>query len=104
MLIGINDQYQIKQIRDITDTSLIKIEIDEMSVDYPFKNWSDTKILCYCYKQTENGISIYPYIPTNIIEKIEQDNVKILEQKEQLAITNSTVDSILIDIIPSLMA
>ena len=65
MIIGINKLYQIKQVRDITDTLLTVVELDELSEDYPFKDCSDSKILCYCYKQTENGTSIYPYIPTN---------------------------------------
>lgn len=103
MIIGINDRYQIKQVREITDNNLIIIELDETSEFYPFINWNDTKILCYCYKQTEQGLSIYPYIPTNIIEKIEQDNEKIAVQKEQLEMTNATVDIILTEVIPSLM-
>lgn len=89
MLIGINNIYQIKQIRDINDTSLTVIELDETDQLYPFKGWSDAKILCYCYKQTDNVVSIYPYIPTNIVEKIEADNMKILQQ--EVAGTNAMV-------------
>lgn len=72
MKIGINEYYQIKQIREITDTTLIIIDVDEDSFSYPFYGWSDNRILSYCYKKTKGGLSIYPYIDTNIIEKIEQ--------------------------------
>lgn len=89
MLIGINNLYQIKQIREITDTSLTQIELDETNELYPFKNWSDTRILCYCYKQTEQGISIYPYIDTNIIEKLEQ-------QEEERFKLQAIIDTMLI--------
>lgn len=70
MKIGINSLYQIKQIREITDTALTVIELDELAETYPFEGYSDTKILCYCYKN-DNGISAYPYIDTNLIERLE---------------------------------
>lgn len=72
ILIGINRLYQIKQIRKITDTSLTVIELDENDEFYPFKNWSDNRILSYCYKQTENSLSIYPYINTDLIDKFDR--------------------------------
>jgi len=92
MKIGINELYQIKQMREIIDTSLTVIELDELATSYPFKGWSDTKILCYCYKDTGEGLSIYPYIDTNIIEKIETDNEKIKQLNEQLSNTQEAVD------------
>lgn len=79
MLIGINNQYQIKQIREITDLSLTQIDLDETSEFYPFNNWSDVRMLCYCYKQTEQGLSIYPYVDTNIIGKLEQQEEERLK-------------------------
>lgn len=84
MKIGINNLYQIKQLNEITDMSLAVIELEETSEKYPFNGWSDTKILCYCYKQDENGTSVYPYIDTNIIEKIDADNEKILKTSADL--------------------
>ena len=71
MRIGINSLYQIKQMREITDLSLTVIELDETAYEYPFKGYSDTKILCYCYKADETGLSVYPYIDTNLIEKFD---------------------------------
>lgn len=95
MKIGINELYQIKQIREITDTSLTTIELDETAENYPFKGWSDTKILCYCYKADENGTSIYPYIDTNLIEKIEMDNAKILQLQSEVESTQEVIDFML---------
>lgn len=71
MKIGINALHQIKQVREITDANLTILELDESSEFYPFKGWSDTRILCYCYKVSDDGISVYPYIDTNIIERLE---------------------------------
>lgn len=79
MLIGVNKQYQIKQIRDITDTSLTVIELDETLETYPFKGWADAKILCYCYKKTGYAISVYPFINTNVIEKLEKQEKENLD-------------------------
>ena len=72
MKIGINSSYEIKEVNNITDTTLVVFEFDETSENYPFKEWSNTRILCYCYKQTEQGVSIYPYIDPKVIEKLEQ--------------------------------
>ena len=84
MKIGINNLYQIKQIKDITDASLTVIEFDELAEFYPFKDWTDTKMLCYCYKDDGQSVSVYPYIDTNIIEKIEADNAKILQTRADI--------------------
>lgn len=84
MKIGINSAYKIKQIRDITDPTLTVIELDETTPEYPFKGWSDTRILCYCYKDIGQGIEIYPYIDTNVIEKLEVENEKLLKQQADI--------------------
>lgn len=97
MLIGINGKNQIKQLRDITDVTLKIIKLDELEEKYCFKGWADTKILCYCYNKTEYGVSIYPYIPTTIIEKIEQDNEKIIAQNELIEINTGAIDFIIMN-------
>ena len=71
MNIGINSLFQIKQIRDITDESLTVIELDETSERYPFKNWTDTRMLSYCYKDDGNSTSIYPWVDTMAIDQFE---------------------------------
>ena len=71
MLIGINEKYQIKQIREITDGTLTVIELDETAEFYPFKDWSDPRILSYCYKDDVNSVSIYPWVDTRAIDQFE---------------------------------
>lgn len=71
MIIGINEKKQIKQVREITDETLLAINLDETSESYPFKGWADEKILCYCYDDNGKSVSVYPYIDINIIEKID---------------------------------
>jgi hypothetical protein len=84
MIIGVNEKYQIKQIREVTDPTLTIIELDENAENYPFTGWSDAKILCYYYKVDDESIAVYPYIDTNIIEKIEADNQKILQARADI--------------------
>lgn len=84
MLIGINQNYQIKQIREITDVSLTIIELDETSIFYPFRLWLDIKILCYCYKESEQGISIYPYVNTDKIQEFESEVLNLQAQVIEL--------------------
>lgn len=61
MVIGINKKNEIKQIYEITDKDLKKIELNKFSVFFPFEKFSDKKILSYCYEQTEFGVKTYPY-------------------------------------------
>ena len=68
MKIYINKIYEVKAINSTDDTSLIEIEIDREKV---FGDMSDFMILNYCYKQDENGYSIYP--SSNYTEVVEQD-------------------------------
>lgn len=80
MKIGINYLYQIKQIKEITDASLTQIELDETTESYPFKNWSDERILCSCYKHNEHGITIYPYVNTDKIQEFENQVLNLQAQ------------------------
>ena len=80
MIIGINEKYQIKQIHNITDSTLTVIEIDENSEYYPFKDWTEERIKCYCYKQDNQGICIYPYVDTRKIDEIEQQTLALQAQ------------------------
>lgn len=84
MLIGVNKSNQIKQIKEITDVTLTIIELDETAETYPFKGWSDTKILCYCYKAGGNGMSIYPYVDTNIIDKLEAEHDRSVKNRSDI--------------------
>ena len=84
MLIGINNLYQIKQIREISDTSLSVIELDETSEEYPFKGWTDTRILSYCYKNDGNSTSIFPWVDTRAIEQYENEVLNLQAQVIEL--------------------
>ena len=84
MLIGINNQHQIKQIRDITNQTLTVIELDETSELYPFKNWSNAKILCYCYKNDNASIAVYPYINDKKIDEFEEEVLTLQAQVIEL--------------------
>ena len=68
MKIYINENYEIKAINSTDDASLIEIEVDRNLV---FKNMSDFMILNYCYKQDENGYSIYS--ASNYSKLVEED-------------------------------
>jgi hypothetical protein len=68
MKIYINKNYGIKAINSTTDTSLIEIEVDREKV---FGDKSDFMILNYCYKEDENGYSIYP--ASNYSKLVEED-------------------------------
>ena len=57
MKIYINSKHEIKAINSTDDTSLTEIEVDRKKV---FGDMTDFMILNYCYKQDENGYSIYP--------------------------------------------
>ena len=82
MKIYINSKYEIKAINSTTDTSLIEIEVDKEKV---FGDKSDFMILNYCYKEGENGYSIYP--ASNYSKLVEEDyKIKVDESQKKISI------------------
>ena len=82
MKIYINENYEIKAINSTNDNSLIEIEIDRELV---FGDKSDFMILNYCYKQDENGYSIYP--ASDYSKLVEEDyKIKIDESQKKISI------------------
>lgn len=92
MRIGINGQHEIKQIGDITDLTLAIIELDEIQENYPFHGWSNARILCYCYRNNINSISIYPYVDTVAIERIDAMSAELNDTTNALATLGVTPD------------
>lgn len=82
MKIYINENYEIKAINSTNDDSLTEIEIDK---NLAFGNMSDFMILNYCYKQDENGYSIYP--ASDYSKLVEEDyKIKIDESQKKISI------------------
>ena len=82
MKIYTNSKYEIKAINSTNDNSLIEIEIDRELV---FGDKSDFMILNYCYKQDENGYSIYP--SRNYSDIVEEDyRLKVDESQKKISI------------------
>lgn len=82
MKIYINENYEIKAINSTNDDSLTEIEIDKQLA---FGNMSDFMILNYCYKQDENGYSIYP--ASDYSKLVEEDyKIKIDESQKKISI------------------
>ena len=54
----------------------------EISDNHPLALMSETKRLCYCY----DNESFYPFVPTDIIEKLE-------EQAEENKITKAQIEA-----------
>lgn len=82
MKIYINKDNEIKAINSTNDTSLIEIEVNR---DEVFGDKSDFMILNYCYRQDENGYSIYP--SRNYSDIVEEDyRLKIDESRKKISI------------------
>ena len=80
--IYINSNNEIKAINSTNDTSLTEIEVDRKEV---FANMSDFMILNYCYKEDENGCSIYP--ASDYSKLVEEDyKIKIDETRKKVSI------------------
>ena len=105
MKIYVNNEDKIKAINKTTDTTLIEIEVDRNEV---FSDMSDFIILNYCYKQDENGYSIYP--ARNYSDIVEEDyrlkvddsqkKISILEAenkilKQELSITQDAINELI---------
>ena len=82
MKIYINENYEIKAINSTDDELLEEIEVNRNDV---FGDKSDFMILNYCYKQDENGYSIYP--ASDYSKLVEEDyKIKIDESKKKISI------------------
>ena len=82
MKIYINENYEIKAINSTDDELLEEIEINREEV---FGDKSDFMILNYCYKQDENGYSIYP--ARNYSDIVEEDyRLKVDESRKKISI------------------
>ena len=82
MKIFTNENYEIQAINSTEDSSLIENEVDRELV---FGNKSDFMILNYCYKQDENGYSIYP--ARNYSDIVEEDyRLKVDESLKKISI------------------
>ena len=78
----VNKNYEIKAINSTNDTSLTEIEVDRNLV---FGDKSDFMILNYCYKQDDNGYSIYP--ASDYSKLVEEDyKIKIDESQKKISI------------------
>lgn len=99
MKVFINENNEIKDVNTTTDTTLTEVEIPAGV----FENWSVAKICCHKLR-LENGQyeGFTPYVDSRIIEHIDRLGAGHENNAEQNAILQSTVDSILTDIIPSL--
>lgn len=82
MKIFVNEKHEIKAINSCEDTSLIEIEVNRNEV---FSDMSDFMILNYCYKEDENGYSIYP--ARNYSDIVEEDyRLKVDESQKKISI------------------
>ena len=99
MKVFINENNEIKDVNTTSDKTLTAIEVPAGVFD----NWPVAKICCHKV-DLDNGqyAGFTPYVDSRIIEHIERLGAGNEENVEQNAILQSTVDSILTDIIPSL--
>ena len=82
MKIYINEKHEIKAINFTTNTSLIETEVNREEV---FGDMSDFMMLNYCYKQDDNGYSIYP--ASNYSKLVEEDyKIKVDESQKKISI------------------
>ena len=82
MKIYINENYEIKAINSTDNELLEEIEVNRNDV---FGDKSDFMILNYCYKQDENGYSIYP--ASDYSKLVEEDyKIKVDESQKKISI------------------
>ena len=90
MKIYIDSNYRIKAIDKTDDLSLTEIEVDRKLI---FGDMSDFMILNYCYKQDENGYSIYP--ARNYSDIVEEDyRLKVDESQKKISILEAENESL----------
>ena len=93
MRIYTNKNHEIKAINSTNDTSLTEIEVNREEV---FGDMTDFMILNYCYKQDENGYSIYP--ASDYSKLVEEDyKIKIDESQKKISILEAENEKLKIE-------
>ena len=70
MIIFTNENGEIKDVGNTTDTSLNRVKINDE--ENPFKNWSTFRICSYRVQVVDGQVVMMtPYKPTNIIEAVD---------------------------------
>lgn len=81
------------------DASLMEVTIDDENI----KGWSEAKICCHAvYRDGTKVTGLYPVVSTKLIRRIDKLGKQAEAVKAQNTDTNSTVDDIMTDILPSL--
>ena len=105
MNVFLDDKNRIMDVGTSTNDKLTKVFIDETLESYPFKGFSEAKLKCYQVIVDEKGevLKYEPFVSDefiDVIERLESENSKL---RNSLAITSSTLESVLIDTIPALL-
>lgn len=87
MLIGIDKEGNIKQINNITDTTLKQIEVDREKM---FPGYSDIRVLKYRYIEHENGFNIEPQ------KDVIQKEIEKLESQQQMQLMQKAIDDLIL--------
>ena len=91
---------EIKDVDFTEDDNLTPIEVDENV----FKGWSIAKICCHKVILRDDEFNGYtPYVDSKVIEHIERLAKKSEAISAENAMLSETLDSLIIDIIPSLL-
>ena len=100
MIVYVNSKYEIKDVNTTNDKSLLAVKVPEDT----FKGWPIAKICCFKVI-LNNGyyVGYTPYIDSKVIEHIERLAKKSEMISDENAILSETLDSLLTDIIPSLL-
>lgn len=90
MKIGIDSNFKIKQLYDITDKTLKEIEVDREKV---FHDMSDYMILNYCYEEKKLGYSVYPSVNYDLllITEHQENKISILEAENSALLESQKV-------------
>lgn len=89
-----NINSEIKALHFSDDKGLTCHTFDEESDSYPFRGWSDARILCYRIEVDEEGRikMMTPYVDTNIIEQIERLELTKASQETVDEMQGQTLD------------
>jgi hypothetical protein len=100
MKIGINENFEIIQVNNITNEDLIIIELLEDSEEYEFpfyeedgSVWSEEKLLKYCYEVAGKETKIYPKKGANI-QGLAENYIEDLNETQETISETATETNI----------
>lgn len=101
MKVYVDEENRIHDVGSTKDTNLKELTIKDRA--NPFRDWPVAKICCYKVMVEKGEVTMMtPYVPTSLIEHIEQLGRQNEDTQDEVSNVNMAIDSVFTETVPEL--